>query len=148
MQAEFARLIADADARERFECDPHAESATLEGIAPLAIRRYAEGVLSKRYREVRALLPASARAASFRNTFSRYAARTPIGGFDRHRADAIAFARELGTPIARAERTALQASIGGRRFFAITVTGHRIYWWLRISARSRLSSGSCGTTIR
>ena len=147
MQIEFARLSGDADARERFERDPFAESAILEGVAPLAIRRYAEGVLAKRFREVRALLPTT-RAAWFHAAFARYAARNPIGGFDRHRADAIAFARELGMPAARVDVLALRASVGGRRFFAIAIAGRRIAWWLRVSTRSRLAHGSFGKTTR
>lgn len=141
MQRDFARLVGDTTARERFLREPRGESVALAALSPRALDDYARALLEKRFYEVRRLLPRSARAADFRERFVAYAARRPIGGLERHHRDAIEFARELATPTARAERMGLLA-LRDRAFFAITIADGHLLIWLRSLRGARLRTMS------
>lgn len=146
MQIAFARLVSDAAARARFACDPQADGEALAALAPRYVDGFASGVLAKRYHEVRRLLPRCAQTPTFRAAFIAYASRNPMGGLERHRHDAIAFARALGTSLARFERLALEAA-SGERFVRLTVAQKRLWWWFRARRGGTLHAGSLGGPI-
>ncbi len=137
MQIAFARLVGDAAAREHFTKTPVNERGALAELPESALDGYARGLLEKRFHDVARSLPGSARASDFRDRFLRYAARRPIGGVDRHRHDAIAFARTLGTPLANVERCDLEA-LGGERIARIAFADGRVHLWLRVTRGGRL----------
>lgn len=141
MQIAFARLVGDESARARFVSDSAGERGPLAGLAFDALDGFARGLIHKRLHDVGRALPGSARAADFRERFLHYAAHRPIGGIDRHRYDAIAFARFLGTAMATVERNDLEA-LEGERFARIAFANGRLHWWFRATRGGRLSRGS------
>lgn len=140
-QIAFARLVGDAAARERFAADPAREAAALVDLPVRAIDGYARGLLQKRAHETRRSLPQSARAPDFYDRFMRYAERRPIGGIDRHRLDAIAFARTLGTRTAARERYELEA-LAGEPIVRFVIERGRLDWWFRVRRGAALRRGS------
>ena len=141
MQIAFARLACDASARDRFIADPVREAEPLAALPGRAIVGYARGLLAKRLHEASRLLPVSAREPDFSTRFVRYAAERPIGGSDRHRHDAIAFARELGTPTAKCERYDLEAR-AGERCLRLAFARGRFHWWVRVARGAELHRSS------
>jgi len=103
----MARLATERGYRERFAADVVAEGekAGLDGeeisqltdLFPEAIPQFSRSLLRKRYGEVKEMLPASAAALgeAFWKLFEEFGADRPTHGEQRHRDDALDFARWL-----------------------------------------------------
>lgn len=106
-QTALARLLSNRDLRRRFREDPDRTAAewgiarhdlrALTAIAPDELERQADGLISKRFHEVRGLLPwtCSELGGGARKHFIRFAATRWPTGHKRHVEDAVGFCRYL-----------------------------------------------------
>lgn len=110
------------------------------GVSDAHVARFVEMALRKRLTALHELLPRTLAAlgrAAFDERYRAFAwARAPAGS-DGYRAEAIAFARSLGTAAARREAR-IVAAYGPQRSFAVVRDGRRVTVLARLRRGARL----------